>query len=30
MAEQVYLGQGTAISVIWLDKQIEYTRMTTC
>lgn len=29
LAEQFYPGQGAAISVIWRDKQIEYTRLIT-
>lgn len=29
MAEQLYPGQGAAISVLWRDKQIEYTRLIT-
>ena len=28
-AEQLYPGQGAAISVMWRDKQIEYTRLIT-
>lgn len=27
LAEQLYPGQGAALSVIWRDKQIEYTRL---
>lgn len=27
LAEQIYPGQGAAISVLWRDKQIEYTRL---
>jgi 2-haloacid dehalogenase len=27
LAEQVYPGQGAALSVLWRDKQIEYTRL---
>ena len=31
LAEQLFPGQGQAISVLWRDKQIEYTRLvTTC
>lgn len=29
LAEQLYPGQGTAISALWRDKQIEYTRLIT-
>lgn len=29
LAEQLYPGQGAAISVMWRDKQIEYTRLIT-
>jgi 2-haloacid dehalogenase len=29
LAEQFYPGQGAAISVMWRDKQIEYTRLIT-
>jgi 2-haloacid dehalogenase len=29
MAEQLFPGQGKAISVLWRDKQIEYTRLVT-
>jgi 2-haloacid dehalogenase len=29
LAEQFYPGQGAAISVLWRDKQIEYTRLIT-
>ena len=29
LAEQFYPGQGAAISVMWHDKQIEYTRLIT-
>ena len=29
LAEQYYPGQGAAISVMWRDKQIEYTRLIT-
>ena len=29
LAEQFYPGQGVAISVMWRDKQIEYTRLIT-
>jgi len=29
MAEQLYPGQGATISVLWRDKQIEYTRLIT-
>ena len=29
LAEQLYPGQGAAISVLWRDKQIEYTRLIT-
>lgn len=29
LAEQLYPGQGAAISVLWRDKQIEYTRLVT-
>ena len=29
LAEEFYPGQGAAISVIWRDKQIEYTRLIT-
>ena len=29
LAEQFYSGQGAAISVMWRDKQIEYTRLIT-
>ena len=29
LAEQFYPGQGTAISTMWRDKQIEYTRLIT-
>ena len=28
-AEQLYPGQGQALSVVWRDKQIEYTRLVT-
>ena len=28
-AEQLYPGQGQALSVLWRDKQIEYTRLVT-
>jgi 2-haloacid dehalogenase len=27
LAEQLYPGQGSALSVLWRDKQIEYTRL---
>lgn len=27
LAERLYPGQGTALSVLWRDKQIEYTRL---
>ena len=27
LAEQLYPGQGAAISALWRDKQIEYTRL---
>ena len=27
LAEQLYPGQGAAISVMWRDKQIDYTRL---
>ena len=31
VAEQLFPGQGQALSVLWRDKQIEYTRLvTTC
>src|SRR3569832_755599 len=31
LAEQLFPGQGNALSVLWRDKQIEYTRLvTTC
>jgi 2-haloacid dehalogenase len=31
LAEQLFTGQGQALSVLWRDKQIEYTRLvTTC
>ncbi|MBV8617469.1 MAG: haloacid dehalogenase type II [Curvibacter sp.] len=29
LAEQFYPGQGQALSVVWRDKQIEYTRLVT-
>jgi len=29
LAEQLYPGQGSAISALWRDKQIEYTRLIT-
>jgi len=29
MAEQLFTGQGKAISLLWRDKQIEYTRLVT-
>lgn len=29
LAEQLYPGHGAAISVVWRDKQIEYTRLVT-
>ena len=29
LAEQLFPGQGTALSVLWRDKQIEYTRLVT-
>ncbi len=29
LAEKLFPGQGTAISVLWRDKQIEYTRLVT-
>ena len=29
LAEQLYPGQGAAISLLWRDKQIEYTRLIT-
>jgi 2-haloacid dehalogenase len=29
LAEQLFPGHGTAISVLWRDKQIEYTRLVT-
>jgi 2-haloacid dehalogenase len=29
LAEQFYPGQGAAVSVMWRDKQIEYTRLIT-
>ncbi len=29
LAEQLYPGQGAAISVLWRDKQIDYTRLIT-
>jgi 2-haloacid dehalogenase len=29
LAEQLYPGQGNALSVLWRDKQIEYTRLVT-
>ena len=29
LAEQLYPGQGSAISTLWRDKQIEYTRLIT-
>lgn len=29
LAEQLYPGQGAAISALWRDKQIEYTRLVT-
>ena len=29
LAEQLYPGQGQALSVLWRDKQIEYTRLVT-
>ena len=29
LAEDLYPGQGTAISVLWRDKQIDYTRLIT-
>jgi len=29
LAEQLYPGQGAAISVLWRDKQIDYTRLMT-
>ncbi len=28
LAEQLFPGQGTALSILWRDKQIEYTRIT--
>src|SRR5438105_12645427 len=28
LAEQMFPGQGDAVSVMWRDKQIEYTRLT--
>src|SRR5438105_8290075 len=28
LAEQMFPGQGDALSVLWRDKQIEYTRLT--
>src|SRR3954465_1143254 len=31
LAEQLFPGHGSALSVLWRDKQIEYTRLvTTC
>ena len=31
LAEQLFPGHGQALSVLWRDKQIEYTRLvTTC
>ena len=27
LAEKLYPGQGAALSVLWRDKQIEYTRL---
>jgi len=29
LAEQLFPGQGTALSVLWRDKQIDYTRLVT-
>jgi len=29
LAEQLFPGQGTALSVLWRDRQIEYTRLVT-
>jgi 2-haloacid dehalogenase len=29
LAEQLFPGHGTALSVLWRDKQIEYTRLVT-
>jgi 2-haloacid dehalogenase len=29
LAEQLFPGQGTALSLLWRDKQIEYTRLVT-
>ena len=29
LAEQLFPGQGQALSVLWRDKQIEYTRLVT-
>jgi 2-haloacid dehalogenase len=29
LAEQLFAGQGQALSVLWRDKQIEYTRLVT-
>ena len=28
LAEQLFPGQGNALAVLWRDKQIEYTRLT--
>ena len=28
-AEQLFAGQGQALSLLWRDKQIEYTRLVT-
>ncbi|PJC14448.1 MAG: haloacid dehalogenase, partial [Comamonadaceae bacterium CG_4_9_14_0_8_um_filter_60_18] len=29
LAEQLFPGQGQGLSVVWRDKQIEYTRLVT-
>jgi 2-haloacid dehalogenase len=29
LADRLYPGQGVAISALWRDKQIEYTRLVT-
>lgn len=29
LAEQLFPGQGQALSLVWRDKQIEYTRLVT-
>ena len=29
LAEQLFPGQGSALGVLWRDKQIEYTRLVT-